>query len=167
VGRYHVNSAALERLFCSLQQHYVRCVCVVDHPYYVAVQYHPEYLTRPLKPSPPYLGLILAACDRLTSYLSRGCRLSPYNKYGGESGSSSSNDEEELVGLHLRPCRSSLLSLAGATYCGRMTPDTSSLHSSNNLSAEPSAVSLRVPAMLPKSSSEIFPTPTDSGLDSM
>ena len=30
------------------------------HPYYVAVQYHPEYISRPLSPSPPYLGLILA-----------------------------------------------------------------------------------------------------------
>lgn len=31
------------------------------HPYFVGVQYHPEYLTQPLKPSPPYLGLLLAA----------------------------------------------------------------------------------------------------------
>ena len=31
------------------------------HGYFVGCQYHPEYLTRPLKPSPPYLGLILAA----------------------------------------------------------------------------------------------------------
>jgi hypothetical protein len=30
------------------------------HPFYVAVQYHPEYISRPLSPSPPYLGLILA-----------------------------------------------------------------------------------------------------------
>lgn len=30
------------------------------HPYYVAVQYHPEYLSRPFRPSPPYLGLIEA-----------------------------------------------------------------------------------------------------------
>lgn len=29
-----------------------------DHPYFVAVQYHPEYISRPLKPSAPYLGLI-------------------------------------------------------------------------------------------------------------
>lgn len=31
------------------------------HPYFVAVQYHPEYLTRPFRPSPPYVGLIEAA----------------------------------------------------------------------------------------------------------
>ncbi len=29
-----------------------------DHPYFVGVQYHPEYISRPLKPSAPYLGLI-------------------------------------------------------------------------------------------------------------
>jgi CTP synthase (UTP-ammonia lyase) len=29
-----------------------------EHPYFVAVQYHPEYISRPLKPSAPYLGLI-------------------------------------------------------------------------------------------------------------
>lgn len=31
------------------------------HPYFVAVQYHPEYLSRPFRPSPPYLGLMQAA----------------------------------------------------------------------------------------------------------
>jgi len=60
-------------------------LCVLDHPYYVGVQFHPEYLTRPLKPSPPYLGLILAACGRLTSYIARGCRLSPDSQYTDES----------------------------------------------------------------------------------
>ncbi len=29
-----------------------------NHPYFVGVQYHPEYISRPLKPSAPYLGLI-------------------------------------------------------------------------------------------------------------
>ena len=32
-----------------------------DHPWYVGVQYHPEYLSRVLRPSKPYLGLIAAA----------------------------------------------------------------------------------------------------------
>lgn len=48
-----------------------------EHPYYVAVQYHPEYLSRPMSPSPPFLGLILAAKDRLHGYLNRGCKFSP------------------------------------------------------------------------------------------
>ena len=41
------------------------------HPFYVAVQYHPEYVSRPMKPSPPYLGLILAATGKLQSFLSK------------------------------------------------------------------------------------------------
>ena len=43
------------------------------HPFYVAVQYHPEYISRPMKPSAPYLGLILAATDKLQSFLSMVC----------------------------------------------------------------------------------------------
>lgn len=48
-----------------------------NHPYYVATQFHPEYLSRPLKPSPPFLGLILASVGRLQTFISRGCKLSP------------------------------------------------------------------------------------------
>ncbi|XP_041776724.1 CTP synthase [Anopheles merus] len=46
-----------------------------DHVYYVATQFHPEYLSRPLKPSPPFLGLILAAVGKLDSYLKDGQKL--------------------------------------------------------------------------------------------
>jgi CTP synthase len=33
-----------------------------DHPFFVGVQFHPEYLSRVLKPSPPYLGFVAASC---------------------------------------------------------------------------------------------------------
>lgn len=61
------------------------------HPYFVAVQYHPEYISRPLQPSPPYVGLILASCGKLSSYLAKGCRLSP--RYGSEVGSSDDSED--------------------------------------------------------------------------
>jgi len=32
-----------------------------DHPWYVGVQFHPEYLSRVLHPSKPYLGFVAAA----------------------------------------------------------------------------------------------------------
>ncbi|KAG0647558.1 UTP-ammonia ligase [Hyphodiscus hymeniophilus] len=32
-----------------------------DHPWYVGVQFHPEYLSRVLQPSKPYLGFVAAA----------------------------------------------------------------------------------------------------------
>lgn len=33
-----------------------------EHPYYVAAQYHPEFKSRPNKPSPLFVGLLQAAC---------------------------------------------------------------------------------------------------------
>lgn len=56
------------------------------HNYYVATQFHPEYLSRPLKPSPPFLGLILASIGKLKHYLARGCKLSPRELSDNESG---------------------------------------------------------------------------------
>lgn len=71
------------------------------HPYYVAVQYHPEYISRPLDASPPYLGLLLASVGKLASYINRGCRMSPRIDY-----SEASSDEEvseELASVKLAP----------------------------------------------------------------
>lgn len=40
-----------------------------QHPYYVGVQFHPEYKSRPLRPSPPFMGLVLAASGQLGDHL--------------------------------------------------------------------------------------------------
>lgn len=40
------------------------------HPYFVGAQFHPEYLSQPLMPSPPFLGLLLAATGQLDGFLS-------------------------------------------------------------------------------------------------
>ncbi|ADY25671.1 CTP synthase [Deinococcus proteolyticus MRP] len=34
------------------------------HPYYVALQAHPEFKSRPMRPSPPFAGLVEAALER-------------------------------------------------------------------------------------------------------
>ncbi|XP_024389982.1 uncharacterized protein [Physcomitrium patens] len=39
------------------------------HPYYVGVQFHPEFKSRPGKPSAVFLGLILAASGQMDSYI--------------------------------------------------------------------------------------------------
>jgi len=39
------------------------------HPFYVAAQFHPEFKSRPGRPSPLFLGFILAAAKRLDGYL--------------------------------------------------------------------------------------------------
>ncbi|XP_022727750.1 CTP synthase-like [Durio zibethinus] len=41
------------------------------HPFYVGVQFHPEFKSRPGKPSAPFLGLILSARGQLEAYLTR------------------------------------------------------------------------------------------------
>jgi len=37
---------------------------LTDHPYYVGVQFHPEFKSRPGRPSPPFLGLLMAASGK-------------------------------------------------------------------------------------------------------
>lgn len=69
--RYEINLEYIERLqetglkFVGKSEDETRMeILELDsstHPYFVAVQYHPEYLSRPFKPSPPYKGLIIAA----------------------------------------------------------------------------------------------------------
>ncbi|CAI9266089.1 unnamed protein product [Lactuca saligna] len=39
------------------------------HPFYVGVQFHPEYKSRPGKPSALFLGLVLAATGQLEAYV--------------------------------------------------------------------------------------------------
>ncbi|KAJ5484653.1 P-loop containing nucleoside triphosphate hydrolase [Penicillium expansum] len=67
--RYEVNPEYVERLsaaglhFIGTDEEAVRMEIIElkDHPWYVGVQYHPEYLSRVLQPSKPYLGFVLAA----------------------------------------------------------------------------------------------------------
>ena len=40
-----------------------------DHPFFLGVQFHPEFKSRPGKPSPCFLGLLLAATGNLASYV--------------------------------------------------------------------------------------------------
>ena len=39
------------------------------HPFYFATQYHPEFMTHPNAPSPPFLGLLMAACGQLDEFI--------------------------------------------------------------------------------------------------
>ena len=40
----------------------LRLVVIADHPFFVGLQAHPEFCTRPLNPSPPFLGFVAASC---------------------------------------------------------------------------------------------------------
>ena len=67
--RYEVNPDLIERLeaeglvYVGKDETGQRCEIMEleNHPYYVGTQYHPEFKSRPNRPSPPFLGLLKAA----------------------------------------------------------------------------------------------------------
>ncbi|KAF2144149.1 uncharacterized protein K452DRAFT_285385 [Aplosporella prunicola CBS 121167] len=71
--RYEVNPAYIEKLeqggldFIGKDElgERMEIVELKNHPYFVGVQYHPEYLSRVLEPSKPYLGFIAASAGCL------------------------------------------------------------------------------------------------------
>jgi CTP synthase len=75
--RYEVNTKYLDQLekngllFVGQDENAERMEILElqGHPFYVATQYHPEYKSRPLNPSAPFMGLILAASNQLQSHL--------------------------------------------------------------------------------------------------
>ena len=62
--RYEVNMEYIEKfeekgfMFVSQDETGKRqeIIELKDHPYFVGTQYHPEFKSRPFKPSPPFLG---------------------------------------------------------------------------------------------------------------
>ena len=70
--RYEVNPDLIERIeaaglvFVGKDESGQRCEIfeLKDHPYYVGVQFHPEFKSRPNRPSPPFLGLLKAATNK-------------------------------------------------------------------------------------------------------
>ena len=68
------ESAGMKFVGRDVQNERMEIMELSGHPFYVAVQYHPEYISRPMRPSAPYLGLILAATDKLQSFLSKVCK---------------------------------------------------------------------------------------------
>ncbi|KAI0073635.1 CTP synthase, partial [Panus rudis PR-1116 ss-1] len=67
--RYEVNPAMIEKLSASglwftgkdEKGERMQVMELPDHPYFVGLQAHPEFCTRPLNPSPPFLGFVAAA----------------------------------------------------------------------------------------------------------
>ena len=66
----------------------------------MGVQYHPEYISRPMKPSAPYLGLLLASCNKLQQFAARGFRPSPRMSFcEGDDDSVDDSDGDEVARL--------------------------------------------------------------------
>lgn len=78
--RYEVNPAYIERLqakgmtFIGKDDTGVRMEVIElkDHPWFVGVQFHPEYISRVLHPSKPYLGFIAASAGMLDEITNGG-----------------------------------------------------------------------------------------------
>ena len=70
--RYEVNPDLIEKIeasglvYVGKDETGKRCEIMElnGHPYYVGTQYHPEFKSRPGRPSPPFLGLLKVACGQ-------------------------------------------------------------------------------------------------------
>ena len=102
----------------------------VDLRYFVGVQYHPEYLTRPMKPSPPYLGLILAACNKLDLFISRGCLPSPRSSY--EYDYDTDLDDEVTQAFRQDPFKSSSVAISPMSLLNSPPTTSSTTESQTN-----------------------------------
>ncbi|PQE03539.1 CTP synthase protein [Rutstroemia sp. NJR-2017a BVV2] len=78
--RYEVNPEYIERLdaaglhFIGKDEKGLRMEVfeLQDHPWYVGVQFHPEYMSRVLQPSKPFLGFVSAAIAKQAQTMSVG-----------------------------------------------------------------------------------------------
>ena len=89
--RYEVNPAYVEQLeqaglnFVGRDESGQRMEILElkDHPYFVGVQFHPEYLSRVLRPSKPFLGFVAASAGILPEVLSGKRQRATSMGYGG------------------------------------------------------------------------------------
>lgn len=101
--RYEVNPNMINRFekkdLCFVGQDVdgkrMEIIELTSHPYFVGVQFHPEFSSRPMKPSPPYLGLLLAATGNLNTHLQQMSRLS-YSDVSDDSFSEAKLAELEI-----------------------------------------------------------------------
>ncbi|MEM3670998.1 MAG: CTP synthase [Thermoprotei archaeon] len=71
--RYEVNPAYVDALTRaglvisgrSKQGNRVEAIELPGHPFYVATQFHPEFRSRPMRPSPPYMGFVKSIAARI------------------------------------------------------------------------------------------------------
>ena len=61
--RAELASAGLTVSGCSPDGRLAEAVEVAGHPFYVGVQYHPEFKSRPTRPHPLFLGFLKAAVE--------------------------------------------------------------------------------------------------------
>ena len=64
--RYEVDPSFISQLeeaglvFSGTNKNRMEIAEIVDHPFFFATQFHPEFRSRPTRPSPPFLGFVEA-----------------------------------------------------------------------------------------------------------
>ncbi len=58
--RKELDEAGLIQSGVNTERNLIEIVELKDHPYFIGVQFHPEYKCRPLKPHPLFRGLVAA-----------------------------------------------------------------------------------------------------------
>ncbi|KAG9237175.1 CTP synthase [Amylocarpus encephaloides] len=92
--RYEINPDYIDRLSANDLQFIgkddkgerMEIIELKDHPWFVGVQFHPEYLSRVLRPSKPYLGFVAAAAgmlDKVTTDCMNGSNINGVNGVNG------------------------------------------------------------------------------------
>lgn len=92
--RYEVNPEYIEKLendglsFIGKDDQGVRMEIIElkDHPWFVGVQFHPEYLSRVLDPSRPYLGFVAASAKCLDEVTRQQASITNGTKVNGVNG---------------------------------------------------------------------------------
>ncbi|KAJ1497042.1 CTP synthase 2 [Coelomomyces lativittatus] len=103
------------------------------HPYFVGAQFHPEYKTRPLKPSPLFLGFVLAATGLLDVWKAQQhLPSSPESTPSCVNPSSSSN--EKHVNLEKETLENTMNALSLGKYVSDLDlPNLSTLSTNGNV----------------------------------
>ena len=70
-----VADKGMEIVGRSLDGKFVEIVEVPSHPWYVAVQFHPEFKSKPLKPHPLFAGFVGASYRHKIRRRSAACRV--------------------------------------------------------------------------------------------
>ncbi|PFH46783.1 hypothetical protein AMATHDRAFT_153831 [Amanita thiersii Skay4041] len=111
--RYEVNPAFVDRLQKSGLEFVgkdekgerMQVLELKGHPYFVGLQAHPEFCTRPLNPSPPFLGFLAAASgetvfeDQMKVQMATFCPPHPEHSMVSET------ELKEGVGMQVTPAR--------------------------------------------------------------
>ncbi|VDQ08736.1 unnamed protein product [Trichobilharzia regenti] len=95
--------------------------CSTRHPFFVATQFHPEYTSRPTRPSIFFVGLMLAASNRLDAYVHNPFRLSPTHFFVHEK---DKTDSMDLVRINVPQKHTDTVSLCNGSIIQMYDNDT-------------------------------------------